>query len=215
MFCSPPPPSWARVYNGVRLRGIDYSCCRRSLHVELIHYSSTRVCSDNFCVVSLFTFCNNGGILSLKWMVILVIIHSWALPFPARTHRVWDSAAGHEPRLTVAMTSCPISVRRLASWGVAMNVSVVDDSPNAARWNANTTVGVKDLPFDSNFAFLIISLLVGSIWYIYITFYNSRLFGIIVTSVVNRFIGQNAYFKVGESWWRSVFWLCYNLHHRP
>ena len=88
-----------------------------------------------------------------------------------------------------------------------MNVSAMDDNPNAARWNTNTTVGVNDLEFDSNFAFLIISLLVGSVWYIYITFYNSRLFGMIVTSIVNRFVGQNAYFKVGESCWCFV-WVC-------
>ena len=84
-----------------------------------------------------------------------------------------------------------------------MNVTL-DDNPNAARWNANATVGVKDLTFDSSLVLLMISLLVGAIWAIHITFYNSRLFGVIVTSIVNRFLDQNTYFKVGEWYWCQV-----------
>ncbi|TRY76879.1 hypothetical protein TCAL_14722 [Tigriopus californicus] len=49
-----------------------------------------------------------------------------------------------------------------------------------------------------NFLFFLISLIVGMFWITYITFFNSRRVGQIVTKIVNRFItDQGGYLKVG------------------
>ncbi len=36
------------------------------------------------------------------------------------------------------------------------------------------------------------------VWVSYITFYNSRVFGFIVSRIVNRFFIKNGYFKIGS-----------------
>ncbi len=36
------------------------------------------------------------------------------------------------------------------------------------------------------------------VWVSYITFYNSRVFGFIVSRIVNRFFLKNGYFKIGS-----------------
>ncbi|EAT39350.1 AAEL008845-PA, partial [Aedes aegypti] len=45
---------------------------------------------------------------------------------------------------------------------------------------------------------LLLSLLTSIIWVVYITFYNSRLFGYVITKLVNRLFVRGAYFKIGS-----------------
>lgn len=66
-------------------------------------------------------------------------------------------------------------------------------------WNS-TDLGnsVRDIKMDSNFAMLLCSLVFGISWVTYVTYYNSRLLGYIITKVVNRFLLSQGYFKLGE-----------------
>jgi len=54
-----------------------------------------------------------------------------------------------------------------------------------------------DIPIDSNFAWLVISLFVAMVWVIYITYYNARVLGQILTRICNRFIGEG-YVNIGN-----------------
>lgn len=45
---------------------------------------------------------------------------------------------------------------------------------------------------------LCFALLLTYLWIIYITFYNSRIIGYLVTKLVNRFYFRAAYFKIGN-----------------
>ncbi|XP_011494762.1 PREDICTED: uncharacterized protein KIAA1109 [Ceratosolen solmsi marchali] len=51
---------------------------------------------------------------------------------------------------------------------------------------------------DSNFIWLLCSLVSVISWVIYITYYNSRVIGYILTKLLNRFIGRDEYVKVGS-----------------
>ncbi|CAN8032239.1 unnamed protein product, partial [Ixodes persulcatus] len=58
------------------------------------------------------------------------------------------------------------------------------DSPEAgmahlAAWN--TTAPLEKLPLDSNFAWLLCALLAATAWVIYVTFYNARVLGFLLT----------------------------------
>ena len=54
-----------------------------------------------------------------------------------------------------------------------------------------------DIPIDSNFAWLVISLFVAMVWVIYITYYNARVLGQILTRICNRFNGEG-YVNIGN-----------------
>lgn len=58
-------------------------------------------------------------------------------------------------------------------------------------------VFLEDLKMDSNMMWLIGSLVSALVWIVYITFYNSRVFGYIVTRMVNKFISKGTFFKLG------------------
>ncbi|XP_070391011.1 bridge-like lipid transfer protein family member 1 isoform X1 [Dermacentor albipictus] len=64
-----------------------------------------------------------------------------------------------------------------------------------AAWN--TTAPLEKLPLDSNFAWLLCALLAATAWVIYITFYNARVLGFLLTKILNRFVGK-AYLKIGS-----------------
>lgn len=51
---------------------------------------------------------------------------------------------------------------------------------------------------DSNFAMLLCSLVFAISWIVYITYYNSRLVGYIITKVVNKLFIKNGYFQMGK-----------------
>jgi hypothetical protein len=63
-----------------------------------------------------------------------------------------------------------------------------------------------DIPIDSNFAWLVISLFVAMVWVIYITYYNARVLGQILTRICNRFIGVG-YINIGNLNFHFPFFL--------
>lgn len=63
--------------------------------------------------------------------------------------------------------------------------------PKADLWNISNT------KMDTNFATLLCSLLFAISWVTYITYYNSRLVGYIVTKFVNKLYIKEGYFKIG------------------
>uniref|UniRef100_T1KK05 Bridge-like lipid transfer protein family member 1 C-terminal domain-containing protein n=1 Tax=Tetranychus urticae TaxID=32264 RepID=T1KK05_TETUR len=52
----------------------------------------------------------------------------------------------------------------------------------------NLTIGYDEVPLDADFAWLLFLLLLSTIWLTYSLYYNSRLFGFILTKFVNNFI---------------------------
>ncbi|XP_051162533.1 transmembrane protein KIAA1109 homolog isoform X5 [Leptopilina boulardi] len=67
-----------------------------------------------------------------------------------------------------------------------------------AYWNYSDHVMLDDIKVDSNFIWLLISLVLAIIWVSYITFYNSRVIGYIITRLLNRFVIRDGYVKVGS-----------------
>lgn len=58
---------------------------------------------------------------------------------------------------------------------------------------------LEDLKMDSNFAMLLCSLVFAVAWVIYVTYYNSRLVGYIITKIVNKlFMRNKKFFKIGK-----------------
>ncbi|XP_065078677.1 bridge-like lipid transfer protein family member 1 isoform X6 [Ochlerotatus camptorhynchus] len=62
----------------------------------------------------------------------------------------------------------------------------------------NTTQSIEDMKLDKNMVWLLLSLLSSIVWVVYITFYNSRVFGYFITKLVNRLFIRDAYFKIGS-----------------
>ncbi|KAJ8916684.1 hypothetical protein NQ315_000329 [Exocentrus adspersus] len=67
-----------------------------------------------------------------------------------------------------------------------------------ANSSLNPHVNLENLKMDSNFAMLLCSLVFAVAWVIYITYYNSRLVGYIITKIMNRFFISEGYFKIGS-----------------
>lgn len=76
---------------------------------------------------------------------------------------------------------------------------------NATKSKSNGTnpeldlVNSLDLAKNPHLLFVLFASLSGCIWLLYITFFNSRVVGFIVTKLVNRFIVKDgeAYLKIG------------------
>lgn len=66
-----------------------------------------------------------------------------------------------------------------------------------AYWNYSNHVNLDNIKMDSNFIWLLCSLVSTISWVIYIVYYNSRVIGYILTKLLNRFIGRDSYIKVG------------------
>ena len=71
------------------------------------------------------------------------------------------------------------------------------NEPQAWLGNNATHVNLEDLKMDSNFAMLLGSLVFAISWVIYITYYNSRLVGYIITKIVNKLLIRSGSFKIG------------------
>lgn len=59
------------------------------------------------------------------------------------------------------------------------------------QWNLNGSLIEeinKELPKTSNFYSMLISILAAIVWIVYLTYYNSRVFGLCLTLILNRFI---------------------------
>ncbi|XP_026684239.1 uncharacterized protein LOC103515862 [Diaphorina citri] len=55
-----------------------------------------------------------------------------------------------------------------------------------------------DIQFDSNFAFLMFSLILAMTWVLYITYYNSRVVGYFITRLLTRFYVKKGYLSIGS-----------------
>jgi len=69
----------------------------------------------------------------------------------------------------------------------------------SAFWNYSDHVILDDLKMDSNFIWLLCSLVSAISWIVYIAYYNSRVTGYIITKLLNRFVIRDGYVKVGKS----------------
>lgn len=72
-----------------------------------------------------------------------------------------------------------------------------DKTPEMSAWNMSNAVNI-DIKMDSTFLTLLSSLAFAISWVTYITYYNSRLVGFIITKIVNRFLIKEGYFKLGS-----------------
>ncbi|KAG6441139.1 hypothetical protein O3G_MSEX001705 [Manduca sexta] len=63
------------------------------------------------------------------------------------------------------------------------------------RWN---TTSIADITMDRTFALLLVSLISAILWVVYITYYNSRVLGYILTRLINKFYFQDENFKIGS-----------------
>ncbi|XP_020299517.1 uncharacterized protein KIAA1109 isoform X4 [Pseudomyrmex gracilis] len=70
----------------------------------------------------------------------------------------------------------------------------------SAFWNYSMDhhIILDDLKMDSNFIWLLCSLVSAISWIVYIAYYNSRVVGYILTKLLNRFIIRDGYVKVGS-----------------
>lgn len=73
------------------------------------------------------------------------------------------------------------------------------EGPEAMSWGLNSTNhgAFKEIKMDSNFLMLLASLVFAVSWVVYIAYYNSRVFGYIITKIVNRLFISEGYFKIG------------------
>uniref|UniRef100_T1J6C2 Bridge-like lipid transfer protein family member 1 C-terminal domain-containing protein n=1 Tax=Strigamia maritima TaxID=126957 RepID=T1J6C2_STRMM len=66
-------------------------------------------------------------------------------------------------------------------------------------WNSSSFANLDDITLDSSLAWLLCALLSAMILVIYITYYNSRVVGYVLTKFINSFfIGKYGYFKIGS-----------------
>ncbi|KAK9751640.1 Kiaa1109 [Popillia japonica] len=75
------------------------------------------------------------------------------------------------------------------------------DYNNPQMWSGNRSGHgnlIEDITMDTNFAMLLCSLIFAIAWVIYITYYNSRLVGYIITKIVNKLFIRDGYFKIGS-----------------
>lgn len=64
----------------------------------------------------------------------------------------------------------------------------------------NATIGqiITDMKMDSHMFWLVFSLASTILWLIYITYYNSRLIGLILTKLINRMYFKGDFFRIGS-----------------
>lgn len=76
------------------------------------------------------------------------------------------------------------------------NFTASPDNPEAQRWNSSS-IDFAEITMDRNFALLLVSLISAILWVVYITYYNSRVLGYILTRLINKFYFQDDNFKIG------------------
>jgi len=80
-----------------------------------------------------------------------------------------------------------------------------------SSWNL-TDVHLDDIKMDSNFAWMLFSLISGMVWVIYITYYNSRVTAYIVTRLLTRFYATKGYLSIGKCiYFKISFTLLFTL----
>ncbi|BFF95237.1 transmembrane protein KIAA1109 homolog [Drosophila madeirensis] len=65
-------------------------------------------------------------------------------------------------------------------------------------WNNTHNVAFNDMNLDARMIWLLCSLLTTITWVTYITFYNHRVIGMLITKIANRWFIKGAYFKIGS-----------------
>lgn len=82
---------------------------------------------------------------------------------------------------------------------------------------SNWTVvdNLNDIKVDSNFAWLLFSLISGMVWVIYITYYNSRVTAYIVTRLLTRFYSTKGYLSIGLFMLYDKYWNLVLIHFFP
>lgn len=81
------------------------------------------------------------------------------------------------------------------------NVTMVVETAAQGRNQSSSDIArevVEELT-NGGLALVLVALMVAVLWVIYITYYNSRLLGYLLTRVVNKFYFQDENFKIGES----------------
>lgn len=78
------------------------------------------------------------------------------------------------------------------------NMSTVSYHLDAEASSWNISNNLENLEMDSNFVWLLCSLISAISWVVYITYYNSRLAGYIITKCLNKFVIKNGYMKIGS-----------------
>ncbi|KAJ8666820.1 hypothetical protein QAD02_008482 [Eretmocerus hayati] len=77
-------------------------------------------------------------------------------------------------------------------------LSFFGESSAHGGFNISENVNFKDLAMDRDLMWLLCSLVSAISWVIYITYYNSRILGYILTKLLNRFTGRYTFIKVGS-----------------
>lgn len=77
------------------------------------------------------------------------------------------------------------------------NLNGTVDDPVAQRWNSSLD-DFANITIDQNLVLLLVSLISAMAWIVYITYYNSRVLGYILTRLINKFYFQDENFKIGE-----------------
>ncbi|XP_053696625.1 bridge-like lipid transfer protein family member 1 [Sabethes cyaneus] len=102
---------------------------------------------------------------------------------------------------------------------MSYEVSEEPDLIDLGMGQFNTTQSLEEMKLDKNMVWLLFSLISSIVWVVYITFYNSRLFGYCITKLVNRLFVRGAYFKIGslnvnplagKIMFRDVVYVCYD-----
>ncbi|XP_075153250.1 transmembrane protein KIAA1109 homolog tweek isoform X3 [Haematobia irritans] len=65
-------------------------------------------------------------------------------------------------------------------------------------WNSTGRIALENMKIDAPMIWLLASLLTSITWVTYITFYNSRLMGMLITKIANRWFIKGAFFKIGS-----------------
>ncbi|XP_076341209.1 bridge-like lipid transfer protein family member 1 isoform X1 [Tachypleus tridentatus] len=81
------------------------------------------------------------------------------------------------------------------SYSSLMELSITSQAP-PSPWNG-TFPPLENLAMDSDFVWLLCALFMSISWVVYVTYYNSRVIGFIITKMLNRFV-KKGYVKIGS-----------------
>lgn len=84
----------------------------------------------------------------------------------------------------------------ISSLNMSNLINQITENLEAARYNYTI---YEDIKMDSNFVWLLCSLVSAIAWIIYITYYNSRVLGCFVTKLINELFLRDGYMQVGMS----------------
>lgn len=85
-------------------------------------------------------------------------------------------------------------------WGDSASPSSLDYYANDTQPAGNATIGqiITEMKMDIHMFWLMFSLASSILWLLYITFYNSRLIGLVLTKLVNRMYFKGDFFRIGS-----------------